>query len=347
MPDNIYTTRQLGKVLEALDRPSSFLLDMFFPDLQLFETEKIDFDLIDRQKTLAPFVSPVMASKPQKDRGFETKSFEPAYVKPKTPIKQNRPMKRRPGERVGGEMRPGERYQAVVASLMSDHRDQIIRRKELMAAQALQTGKVIVEGEDYPRKEVDFKRDVSLTKALIGGARWGQAGVKPMKCLEDWAGEIQNKSGAVSTTVVMDPLAWNLFRQDDDLLRLLDTRRQASGEVELGPIAVGGEDNPALYAGSIGAFHFWIYNDTYVDENGVDQKFLADYQVIMGGTKIEGVQAHGAIQDSKLGYHALEFAPVIIAEGDPPIDQVMTQSAPLVVLTRANASLAATVSGPA
>lgn len=340
---SLYTTRQLAMTLEALDRPSSFLLDTFFPFIQQFDTEKIDFDLIDEQKKLAPFVSPMVAAKPMKDRGSITKTFEPAYVKPKTPVDPSRPFKRRPGEQYAGTMTPAQRRDAAIAGIMEDHRRMIIRRKEWMAAQALRFGKVTVEGEDYPAEEVDFGRNVNLTKALTGAARWGQAGVKPLKLLEAWATEIQDTSGAVSTTVVFDPLAWDIFRDDEDVDNKLDNRRQTSGDVELGPVAVGGEENKARYMGFIGDFDFWVYNDKYVDDAGQVQKFLADYQVILGGGEIQGVQAHGAIHDHKFGYQPLEIAPKIFEIDDPAIEIVLSQSAPLVVPSRTDASMAVVV----
>lgn len=344
---NVYTTRQLAMMLDALDRPSSFLLDTFFPTVLQFETEMIDFDIIDEQKKLAPFVSPMVEAKPMKDRGFKTNSFKPAYVKPKTAVDPTRPMKRRPGEQYAGTMTPAMRRDAAIIDLMEDHRRMIIRRKEWMAAQALRTGKVIVEGEDYPAQEVDFGRDAELTVALTGGDRWGEVGVKVMDTIEAWATLVQDKSGAVSTDVVMDPETWKRARVDEDFLKMLDNRRQTDGNVQLGPIAVGGEGNKARYVGNVGDFDFWVYNDSYVDDAGDPQKFLAPNQLLLGGGDIQGVQAQGAVHDQKFGYAALEFAPKIIEIQDPAVEQVLTQSAPLVVPSRVNATFAATVWNPA
>lgn len=343
MPD-IYTTRQLVMVLEALDRPHSFLLDRFFGNIQNFDTEVIDFDIIDRRRKLAPFVSPMVQGKAQKDRGFTTKTFKPAYVKPKTQIDPNRPLKRRPGERYAGILAPAARRDAVITDIMSDHRADIIRRKEWMAAMALRDGKVIVEGDDYPRTEVDFGRDAELSVTLLTTDRWGETGVKVLDDIEEWAGLVQTKSGAKSTDVIMDPEAWKLARGDEQFLKLLDIRRQRSGDIELGPITVGGYNTvPVRYVGNVGDFDFFVYDDVYEDDEGEIQHLLPPYTVLLGGANIEGVQAHGAILDAHFGYMPLEFAPRNWIENDPPIEFVMTQSAPLVVPSRVNATFRATV----
>jgi hypothetical protein len=56
----------------------------------------------------------------------------------------------------------------------------INRRLEVMASEALRTGKVTVTGEQYPTTVVDYGRDAGLTVVLTGANRWGQAGIKPL-----------------------------------------------------------------------------------------------------------------------------------------------------------------------
>jgi len=339
---DVYTTRQLVRVIDDLVRPSSFLLDTFFPFVQNFDTEMIDFDLIAKGKTLAPFVSPLVAGKPQLNRGFTTKSFKPAYIKPKTTVDPTRPMKRRPGEKYTGEMSPMARRDAVVADIFSDHMEQIIRRKEWMAASALVNGQVIVEGEDFPKQVVDYNRDASLSVTLAPASQWGDVGVKVLDLIEDWSGLVATACGAKATTVVLDPLAWKLARADADFKAILDVRRQTSGDVELGPVSRSAEEL-ARYVGNIGDFDFWVYQDTYVDEAGNPQNMLPDNTCIIGGSQIEGVQAHGAIMDPRAGYQSLEFFPTNWISDDPVAEWAMTQSSPLVVPSRPNASFRATV----
>lgn len=339
--DATSTHRMLG-VIDALDRPQMFLLETFFPDVVLFDTETIDFDKMDKARGLAPFVSPLVAGKPMRSRGFKTESYKPAYLKPKGQIDPNLPMKRRPGEDFGGTMAPGERHELAAAQIQEEHMYDIYRRKEWMAANAMVNGKVIVEGEDHPREEVDFGRAAALSRTLTGADTWGSSGVKPMRTIESFAGEIAAESGAASTVVVMDPLAKNLAFDDTEFRESLDNRRQDGGTIQLGP-TVRGEDMWATYLGTFGAFEFWMYQQFYTDDGGNLAKFMPDNTILIGGSQIEGIQAHGAIKDPNANYQAIEMYPRRYIPDDPAIEHLLTQSAPLVVPQRPNASMRITV----
>src|SRR5690606_7821376 len=126
------------------------------------------------------------------------------------------------GERYAGVLSPAARRDAIIADIMADHRADIIRRKEWMAAMALRNGKVVVVGEDYPETEVDFGRDAALSVTLTSTDRWGETGIKVLDDIEDWAALVQLKSGVAVTDVVLDPSAWKLARADEAFLKVLD-----------------------------------------------------------------------------------------------------------------------------
>lgn len=214
-----------------------------------------------------------------------------------------------------------------------------------MASEALRTGKVTVSGDEYPTVVVDFQRDAALTVALAGGSRWGETGVSALDNLEDWVALIQEKSGAVGRTVIMDALAWRVFKSDPKVEKLLDIRRIAdSTNLSLGPIAFGQGGDLARYVGTIGDLDFWVYNDRYVDDNDVVQKLLPDYTVLVGSTgQLEGTRCYGTIQDEKAGYRAQRYFSKSWLEEDPAVRWLLLQSAPLIVPYRPNASFCATV----
>lgn len=335
------THRMLG-VIDGLDRPQMFLLDTFFPELVLFDTETIDFDLLDRAQGLAPFVSPYVPGKAEKGRGYETRSYEPAYVKPKNQIDPKLPLKRRPGEAFGGTLSAGERRELAAAQLQADHMVKIMRRKEWMAAQALQTGSVIVTGEDFPAQTISFGRDAGLTLTLSGGARWGETDVSPHDDLDAWCDTVANKSGAAVTDVVLDPKAKALLFADPKFSAALDNRRQDGGVMQLG-VQPSGQDMWARYLGNLGGLDYWMYQQPYTDDAGSAAFLMPDNSVILGSRQIEGYQAQGAILDPNSDFQALEFFPRRFIPDDPAIEHLMTQSAPLPVPARPNASMFITV----
>ena len=180
---------------------------------------------------------------------------------------------------------------------------------------------------------------------LAGGSRWGEAGVNALDNLEDWVARIQEKSGAVGRTVIMDALAWRVFKADPKVEKLLDIRRlRDAADLALGPIAFGQGNDLARYVGTIGDLDFWVYNDRYVDDNDAVQKLLPDYTVLIGSpTQLEGTRCYGAIQDEKAGYRAQRFFSKSWLEEDPAVRWLLLQSAPLIVPYRPNASFCATV----
>jgi hypothetical protein len=345
MSIDIFNTHVLSKVVERLDRPSSFLLDTFFGQEQTEESEEIHFDIDKSKPRLTPFVSPLVAGKVVDDEGFTTKSFKPAYAKDKRRFDPARPLKRSIGEKIGGTLSPQQRLEANLNRTLIKQLENLTRREEVMAAEALRTGKVTVSGDEYPTVVVDFQRDAALTVALAGGSRWGETGVSALDNLEDWVALVQEKSGAVGRTVIMDALAWRVFKSDPKVEKLLDIRRIAdSTNLSLGPIAFGQGNELARYVGTIGDLDFWVYNDRYVDDNDVVQKLLPDYTVLVGSTgQLEGTRCYGAIQDEKAGYRAQRYFSKSWLEEDPAVRWLLLQSAPLIVPYRPNASFCATV----
>ncbi|MAY98917.1 MAG: capsid protein [Micavibrio sp.] len=345
MSVDIFSTHVLTKVVERLDRPSSFLLDVFFGQEQTEDSEEIHFDIDKSKPRLTPFVSPLVAGKVVDDEGYITKSFKPAYAKDKRRFDPSRPLKRSIGEKIGGTLSPQQRLEANLNRTLTKQLENLTRREEVMAAEALRTGKITVAGEDYPTVVVDFQRDPELTIALAGSSRWGETGVNALNNLEDWVAKVQEKSGAVARTVVMDALAWRVFKADTSVEKLLDIRRlRDNAGINLGPIAFGQGNELARYVGSIGDLDFWVYNDRYVDESDQVQKLLPDYTVLIGSTsQLEGTRCYGVIQDEKAAYRAQRFFSKSWLEEDPAVRWLLLQSAPLLVPYRPNASFCATV----
>lgn len=342
---DLYQTETLIGVIDGLDKPVSPLLDLFFPNTQTFETEEVYLDKLDRARRLAPFVSPVVEGKIMRNRGFTTSTFKPAYVKPKHKVEPGKAMKRAAGERIGGgQISPEQKFAMAVTQNLADEDDQITRREEWMASEILRKGQVTVAGDDFPTMLVDFARDAALTVALSGGARWGQSGVSVLANLRTWAASIASKSGANATQVVMDPLAALLLQQDTEVRAILNNWRQASGKVELSPLVTGAQGEEVAYIGTIGNYDFWQYQQLYTDDAGTEQKMMPDNTVILGAPSMaEGIRTYGAIQDKKAGLQALKRFPKMWDTDDPSSTTTMTQSAPLPVLGRPNATFCATV----
>jgi len=329
------TTTLLG-VISRLMPYDAFLLNLMFPEVVTFETEKIAFDEIFQDHTLAPFVSPLVAGKANTQQGALEKTFTPAYVKPKDVINPGRVLKRRPGEAIGGVLSAGARRDAIVVDILDLQRQRVINRMEWMAAQLLRTGKILVSGENYPEAEVDFGRSSDNTVTLLTDARWGQVAEDPVGDIEEW----MDRLDAPCTHIIFGNGAFTKFAKNADVKELINTRRGSETTLELAPAVM-----KATFRGRFGAAgpELWTYGGWYVDENGNKKKYVEDNQVIFVSQGATGVRAHGAILDKRAGYQPLEFFPKVWEEDDPSVEYCMTQSAPLPVLPLINSTLCANV----
>ena len=338
---SLYSTDTLLRIVRDLKVPRSDLLDRFFPEIQQETSEEIHFDVEGRPRKLAPFVSPVVEGTIVEESGFTTKTFKPAYVKPKTTLDPQRALKRTMGERIGGSLSPAEREMAILTQEMQNQITMIRRRLEWMASQVLRTGAVTISGDKYQTAVVSYGRTAGHTVTLMGNDLWSatHADSNPPEDLQTWATLVVKNSGADPIDVVMDPDAWKNFRAHAKVTAKLDLRRGTGSEIDIGAMRQAG----LAFKGTLDGFNIFVYQDWYETDAGVVTPFLPSGTVIMSGPGLEGVQAFGAIVDPEAGLAAVPWYTKSWIEKDPGRRILMTQSAPLVVPFRPDASVAATV----
>ncbi|MBB4863346.1 hypothetical protein HNP46_002193 [Pseudomonas nitritireducens] len=347
-----FSTIDLIQVVPTLKRPQKFLLDKFFPNIQMSDTEFVAIDVDVGLRRMAPFVSPLVQGKMVEQRRYQTNTYKPAYIKDKRAPDLRKPIMRQIGERIGGGgMTGAEREMANVAFEMSDQIDMLDRRLEWMAASAMLTGKVVVQGEGFPTEVVDFGRDPQLTVALAGNKQWGVAAnfnaagrdTVPVACIEEWQTLLLQLSGAQATDLVFTTSSWLAFANDEKVFGAVYFPKQSEvGELQIGSTIVRG----AAFKGRWGQYNLWLYNDWYIDDNGVERPMLPDGSMIMSGPEMLGTRAFGQILDPAFNYQALPYAPKTWLENDPAQRILLMQSSPLVIPSRVNACLAATVCTP-
>lgn len=335
---DIFSTGVLARVIAELPAPAPFILNSFFTAMQTETSEEIHFDVENGRRRLAPFVAPIVAGKVVQSKGFVTKTFKPAYIKDKRVFDSSRPFKRAIGERIGGELSPAQRLQALLATDLQDQLEMLARRQEVMAVEALRTGKVTVKGEQYPTVVVDFGRHADLTVELLAGDRWGETGVDPLEDVQAWSMGVTQHSGAAGNTLIMDVKAWQLFSAAPSVQKLLDRFRGAD-KLNATVLGEGGR-----YMGNIGDFDIWVYAGWYEDpDSGALTPYLPDNTVLITSPDLEGTRAYGAIKDEESGFQAMPYFSKSWVEKDPAVRLLLLQSAPLPVPYRVNASMSAKV----
>lgn len=361
MAFEIYDTMTLIGVQNRQQVDPLFFLQ-WFPDEITFTTEKVMFDEITEDRyILAPFVAPHVEGRVMAKGGFDTRSFKPAYVKPKHDIDINQQFKRRAGESIGtGTLTPQQRYDATIAENFRIEREMIERRINWMCAQALVNGAVVVEGEDYPRVTIDFNRDSDLTEVLTSTARWGESAANPLGDLNVKMKLARKLSGGRITDIIMGDGAYERFYANADVKELLNTDFRIGGSTADSSFLSTAETDKeaelkAVFRGNDGATtaRVWTYAGYFhqrdPDTGALTEGYYIDTNAVVGvGNKLNGVQCFGAIKDPNANLQAMRMFPRIVDKknDDPAKEYTLTQSAPLPVPMEPNNSFKLQVHDP-
>ena len=333
----LYDTAELARLIEDRKPPLPFYLRRYFPSIMEFDKQEIVFDYVIRNRRIAPFVSPMAEGKVMRSQGSTAKIFKPAYVKPLQAALPTRAIKRLPGEGLNGQLSPKQRMELIKAEIYMENDEMIDNRLEWMAVQALKTGQVIVEGEDYPKQVVDYGRAVELTVQLLTTARWNDSAPNPLGDIESLVQAMAKAPfGAPATDIYFDPDAWADFRVDPQAKDLTDTNfRGNESTIDRGPLAL---DDDVVWVGRLqGRFDMYVDSRQYEDEAGLIVPYLASGEVLFCSTQIQGVQGFGAIMDDEV-LVPMRAYPSEWKEKNPTVTKIMTQSAPLPIPARINAS---------
>jgi len=341
-----YDTAMLIHLVTNLKTAQSFLLDTFFPNVVMSDTESVAIDVDIGLRRLAPFVSPLVEGKLVEQRRYQTNWFKPAYIKDKRAPDLRKPIRRMIGERLMGVMSPGEREMLNLQAELADQVDMITRRLEWMASQVLQTGTVTVQGDGYPTCLVDFGRDAGLTVAKTGTGQWTAANcaagnASPTFDIEFAQRLILKLTGATVTDIVFTTSAWEGFIADPLLkgATIFPQLVLAGNVMNIGAQIARG----AIMKGNWGQYRLWLYNDWYIDsgtEGGtLDKEYpiIPDGGVVVSGPMMEGTRGFGVILDPDHNYSNLPMAPKTWVMPDPAQRYIMMQSSPIIIPARVNA----------
>lgn len=356
-PYELWSTRRSLGVMREVEPALTYWLDLGFGQQINSTDEWIDFEKLPKlNRKLAPFVRPLGSGKPLYNDSATAFRFKPAYTKVKEVIDPLMPLLKRPG--IDSSMLdetsidPNRRRELIRAAMTVQAVNAIERRREWMAAKAIIDGRYVVSGEEYPAVLLDFLRAGNQTIVKGAGTRWGDSGVSIFDDIQVMADRMFNAPfGGFPTRMTITPKVWAVMRKDDEFMKHMD--RQIRGEaativrglisadkvVKVGELLIGGSSGANI--------EIWLYRDTFLDDQtGLEVPFLEDGSVVLTGSKdrINGIRCYGAIIDPYARYQALEIFPRNWMEtGDPAVEYMLWQSAPLMVPVNPNATLKATV----
>lgn len=347
--NDLYTPKTLVGVVKSLIRPKTFFLERFFKQRINFQTKSVIFDVELKRRRVAAFASPLSKGRAVSEMGYRSTEMTPAYINETKFMRPLRSFNRAIGETIGGEGgdRPLsllQRHMLRVSAESLEMVESVIRKKELMAAEVLLTGKSVITSDGVPNTVIDFGRDPALTITPIPSARWNQPGSDPLRDLQKWNEVGHRIEGVNIGVIVMDPDAFDAASNNEEFLRKLDNRNArltGDGGFLIGPVSYA--EGPVFH-GMLGNLEIWTYSDYYEDPDTAELKpFLPSGTVLGLSESIQGVQLHGAILDEESGMQSMEFFANSWLERNPSGRMLQMQSAPLIAPFRPNGSYCATV----
>lgn len=349
MAYNLFDSRTMMAALEQAKPPRTFLLDTFFSGApRTFDTEAVDIDIIKGKRRLAPFVNPRREGKIVEKRGFKTRSYKPAYVKPKMVTTAEDILKRDPGMTIySPNSGPAAKAAAELGRNLAELNEMITRREEWMAAQALTTGKCPIIGEGVDDL-VDFLMEPTHLPVLTGQALWSDhANADPLANLKAWKRLIAKDSGINPTIVVMGLSAIDNFLACDKVLGTANGGKNVFNmiNVQMGRIDPRLLPNGVTYYGTLQelGLDVYTYEEWYVDdESDIESPMIPTNKILMGNPSARTERMYGAIRDLS-ALAAVPRFPKSWTVEDPSARFVMLQSAPLMAPIQVDAFLCATV----
>lgn len=330
---NIFDTAVINGVVGSLIAPQSALLDRYYPTVEVSDKEQVGIDVISGGRRVAPFVSPLVEGKIVHSRGYTTRLFTPAYVKPKFRFDPSRAFKRAAGEAIGGTLSPAERMQRALMADLEEGLEMMTRREEIMASEGLRTGQVTVIGDGYPEAVVDLKRHADLT-SFTPAAPWDDPSADLIADLDALALLILKISGAAANDVILGVDAWKNFSRNT---KVVDRLKQFNlGGTMLEPRPINSEG--FSFMGKVDNYNLWTYAGWYQDpQDNLVKEIWPGETVALCSAAVQGVRKYGAIQDHE-ALVAQRYFWKSWLENDPSVRFLLGQSAPLPMTERSDAA---------
>lgn len=341
MAISLFEPRTMMQMVSSEFRARSFLRDRYFSNRQTFNTETVDIDIvgIGRQK-VAPFVGRRVGGSLDVRDGYKTTTYKPAYVAPYRVCTAEDAMQRLPGETLYSGRSPEERAAAIVAKDLNEMDKEITRTEELMCAQALTTGKVIIKGEGV-NDQIDFWADLAPADKPAGTATtlWTANGANPMADLRAICRQIAQKSGLTPTEMIVGAKAAEALI---DALKG-DTNAFNSRRIDLGQIDPRTFEDGVTYLGALKlpGLDVFTYDETYYDEATSSVKTLIpEDSVLIACRGASTIRAYGLVDIVNVANNTHSFV-----EGDrvpnswlqmsnPAGRIVQLKSAPLMIVNQ-------------
>lgn len=264
----------LIQVLESFPLDSSYLLDSFASEGDIFETEEIEIRTKKGNRPLAPYVNELLPGKVVLRGQWSSKNYRPALLKPMRVITRHDLKVRQSNETVINPKSPEERYEDLIIQDLADLKESIKRRKVQQLAEIMFTGKTIQIGEGVSQ-QLDWEFD--NIEVLSGSSSFADDSFDVVGYLTQKKLEVMRGSGiSIRKVLATFDLAQRIVTHPT-VLALIDAKKETLDVGNLNQ-QVDGLPDGVIYHGYLrqAALHIWSYTNSYTDENGNDVDYIPE-----------------------------------------------------------------------
>lgn len=334
----LYQPRTMLEALKQRPAPKRYFLDTFFKTVKTFATVEVEMDIQKSKRRVAGFTNPVNSGKVVERDGFKTTSIRPAYIKEMTVIEVADLLSRQMGQNIYDPISPMQRAASLMGEDLAMLNERIVRREELMCAEALFTGKITIDTDGY-RRVVDYGYvPGEHIKVLSGGSLWNSPTGDPMRDLDDMRMEIVQRSGVNPNRCIVGKDVYWAIINNPIVKERLDNRR-----LEMGTIKPEAHDG-VRYLGTLlpSMLELYAYDEMYTDSDGVDKPLVPADAVLLGSTEAGCMMLYGLIQNLKNPAAVSRF-PSVWENPDGGARWIQLESAPLPNIRQVDAFMVAHV----
>lgn len=326
---DLQDTRTLLAVIEREYKPTTALVDIFFPNVKTFVTDTVDVEYRKGDRKMAPFIVPGSKGVNVAREGSNIRVYKAPIMRPKRVTAAEDILKRGFGEDIYSKKTPAERAAEIRVKDLKDLIDMCTRRQEWLAAQLLLNGGYDIEGyaDDGAKTVTDT---LTFGDVSTYTADWSDASTADVyNDLGDAAHKIRKAAGLNPTVAVMGYDVVQYILKNEQLLKYLAVPSREN--LALANIQPALQRNDIFYVGrilSIG-LDLYAYEGGFTNDKGEFEAYIPEGKVILG-VPGRGKRLFGAVTqvepDGNFATYAAEYVPKVTASVEDDVTTISVAS---------------------
>ena len=286
----LFSPKAITKQLEILRPPVTAILNTVFKSSE-GSFERTVIRGISKQNRSYGRVVPYehMGGVPSEIEGMTTKGFTLPRIAEKFDVLATDLKKQYLSLMAQGESTNyiAENLSKVNAKGLQEIINKITRRHEIMAAQAITTGKVTALTGDKENFEIDFGFTADHLKTLAGADLWSASTAKILDNIEGWAQDIFDRTGSRVVNAFVGKDVLSAIRNNAKIITLLDRNIK----IAAGELFPGYQASNVNRIGELGGITLWQYTDVY----GTSTKVFPADRVVLFADSPEFAKVHYSV----------------------------------------------------